>query len=303
MGLILFSQGMNRSARRKVQITTFIIGLILKKAGIGLSILLTFPATVLLGIELIRSSISKNHNNTLQVTLSTIFSVFFLIVLAQLQYWIPPLRFALTFWICWIIFSIIYFLRGKYGWSQMTLWVIISVLLSSAAFMSPRQYHNFYKASFYEDYIRRKYTELHSDVADMYIDRYKDKSIDKDRANELFLLAKVAQKEKQNDEALQLYNQSLDLNPDAPLVYHARGYFKLTRLELNSDVAYNAVKDFNRAIKLDPNFADAYFHRALAISYVGRHWRACHDYTKAKELNPKLNVEEGLRRNCYYFNY
>ena len=191
MGLILFSQGMNRSARRKVLITTFIIGLILKKAGIGLSVLLTFPATVLLGI--------------------------------------PPLRFALSFWICWIIFSIIYFLRGKYGWSQMTLWVIISVLLSSAAFMSPRQYHNFYKASFYEDYIRRKYTELHSDVADMYIDRYKDKSIDKDRANELFLLAKVAQKEKQNDEALQLYNQSLDLNPDAPIVYHARGYFKLTR--------------------------------------------------------------------------
>jgi tetratricopeptide (TPR) repeat protein len=293
---------MNRSARRKVLITTFIIGLILKKAGIGLSILLTFPATILLGIELIRSSISKNHNSKFQILLSTTFSIFFLIVLAQLQYWIPPLRLSLVFWLCWIIFSVVYFWRGKYGWSQITLWIIVSTLLSSAAFMSPRQYHNFYKASYYEDFIRRKYTELNSDVADMYIDRYKDKSPDKERANELYLLAKIAQKEKDNPKALKLYNQSLDLYPDAALVYHSRGYFKLTRLELNSDVAYNAVKDFNRAIKLDPELADAYFHRALAISYVGRHWRACNDYTKAKALNPKLNVEEGVRRNCYYFN-
>lgn len=301
MAVILFSQRMNRSARRKVLITTFLVGLILKKAGIGLSILLTFPATILLGIELIRSSVSKNHNNKLQITLSTLFSIFFLIVLAQLQYWIPPLRNALVFWFAWIIFSVVYFIRGKYGWSQITLWIIISVLLSSAAFMSPRQYHNFYKASYYEDYIRRKYTELHSDVADLYIDRYKDKSPDRIKANELFQQAKIAQKEKDNDKALKLYNQSLDLNPDEAIVYHARGYFKLTRLELNSDVAYNAVKDFNRAIKLDPGFADAYFHRALAISYVGRHWRACNDYSKAKELNPKLNVEDGLKKNCVYF--
>lgn len=301
MAVILFSQRMNRSARRKVLITTFLVGLILKKAGIGLSILLTFPATILLGIELIRSSVSKNHNNKLQITLSTLFSIFFLIVLAQLQYWIPPLRNALVFWFAWIIFSVVYFIRGKYGWSQITLWIIISVLLSSAAFMSPRQYHNFYKASYYEDYIRRKYTELHSDVADLYIDRYKDKSPDRIKANELFQQAKISQKEKDNDKALKLYNQSLDMNPDEAIVYHARGYFKLTRLELNSDVAYNAVKDFNRAIKLDPGFADAYFHRALAISYVGRHWRACNDYSKAKELNPKLNVEDGLKKNCVYF--
>ncbi len=289
---------MKRNPRRKFLITTFIVGLILKKAGIGLSILLTLPATIFLIIELIRSSVSKNHNSTFQVILSAIFSVFFIIVLAQLQYWIPPLRFSLFFWVLWLPFSALFFLRGKYGWSQITLWIIVSILLSSAAFMTPRQYHNFYKASYYEDYIRRKYTELNRDVADMYIDRYKDKTPDKKKAHQLYLQAIEAQKEKDNEKALSLYNQSLDLDPDESIVYYDRGYFKLTRLELNSDIAYNAVKDFNRAIKLKPDFADAYLHRALAISYVGRHWRACQDYTKAKELNPKLNVEDGIRRNC-----
>ncbi len=114
----------------------------------------------------------------------------------------------------------------------------------------------------------------------------------------MFLEAKEAQKDKDNDRALQLYNPSLDIYPDDPLVYFDRGYFKLNRLELNSDIAYNSVKDFNRAIKLDPDFANAYLQRALAISYVGRHWRACKDYMKAKELNPKINVEEGIERNC-----
>jgi len=289
---------MRRTTRRKILITTFIVGLILKKVGIGLSILLTFPSVILLSIELIRSSISKNHNNKLQVILSSLFVGFFIITLAQLQYWIPPLHSALSIWVLWIVFSILFFLKGAYGWTQITVWFIVSFLLSSAAFMTPRFYHNFFKASYYEDYIRRKYTELNSDVADMYIDRYKDKSPDREKAKKLFLEAKLAQKDKDNDKALTLYNQSLDIYPDDPNVYFERGYFKLNRLELNSDIAYNSVKDFNRSIKLDPNFANAYLQRALAISYVGRHWRACRDYNKAKELNPKLNVEEGIERNC-----
>ncbi|HQW23463.1 MAG TPA: hypothetical protein PLI47_09185 [Bacteroidia bacterium] len=289
---------MRRTTRRKILITVFIFGLILKKYGIGLSILLTLPSVILLSIELIRSSISKNHNNKLQVILSSIFASFFIITLAQLQYWIPPLHSSLVFWVLWILFSILFFLKGAYGWTQIKLWFIVTFLLSSAAFMTPRYYHNFFKASYYEDYIRRRYTELNSDVADMYIDRYKDKSPDKNKATGLYLKAKEAQKNKDNDKALQLYNASLDINPDDPLVYFDRGYFKLNRLELNSDIAYNAVKDFNRAIKLDPDFANAYLQRALAISYVGRHWRACKDYMKAKELNPKINVEEGIERNC-----
>lgn len=165
--------------------------------------------------------------------------------------------------------------------------------------MTPRAYHNFFKASYYEDYIRRRYTEMNSEIADMYIDRYKDKSPDKKLARQLFLEAKEAQKLKDNDRALERYNHSLDINPDDAEVYFERGYFKLTRLELNTDVAYNSVKDFNRAIKLDPNFANAYLQRALAVSYVGRHHRACEDYTRAKELNPKFNVEDGLKKNCH----
>ncbi len=293
---------MKRTTRRKILIAAFILGLILKKCGIGLSVLLTLPAVILLSVELIRSSFTNDHNNRLQLLLASFLSTFFLIALAQLQYWIPPLHFALEIWILWIIFSIFYIIKSEYGWTQITILIIASFLLSSAAFMTPRMYHNFFKASYYEDYVRRKYTELYSDVADMYIDRYKSKSPDKIKANKLYLEAKEAQKNKDNDKALSLYNESLDIYPDDANVYFDRGYFKLTRLELNSDIAYNSVKDFDRAIKLNPNFANAYLQRALAISYVGRHWRACQDYTKAKELNPKFNVEEGLRRNCSRIN-
>lgn len=270
----------------------------MKKFGLGLSVFLTFPSVLLLSIELIRSSVSKNHNNSLQVMFSILFSGFFLLALSQLQYWIQPTQFALSFLFIWILFSGFFFLRGAYGWTQITLWFIVSFLLSSAAFLNPRLYHNFFKASYYEDFTRRHYTELQHDVADLYIDRYKNKHADKENAVKLYNGAKLAQKLKDNEQALRLYNASLDINPDDARIYNDRGYFKLTRLELNSDVAYNAVKDFDRAIKLNPNFANAYMNRALALSYVGRHLRACNDYNKAKELDPTLNVEDGLKRNC-----
>ena len=289
---------MKRTTRRKILITTFIVGLILKKLGLGLSVFLTFPSVLLLSIELIRSSVSKNHNNSLQVMFSILFSGFFLLALSQLQYWIQPTQFALSFLFIWILFSVFFFLRGAYGWTQIALWFIVSFLLSSAAFLNPRQYHNFFKASYYEDFTRRHYTELQHDVADLYIDRYKNKHADKEKAVKLYNEAKAAQKLKDNEQALRLYNASLDINPDDARIYNDRGFFKLTRLELNSDVAYNAVKDFDRAIKLNPNFANAYANRALALSYVGRHLRACNDYNKAKELDPSLNVEDGLKRNC-----
>lgn len=270
--------------------------------GIGLSILITLPAVLFLCIELIRSSFSKNHNQRLQLLFSIIFSLFCIFTLAQVQYWIPPLRYSFVVWIFWLSFSVFYFIFASYGVTQISLWVIISFLLTSAAWMNPRQYHNFFRASYYEDFIRRRYTELNSDVADMYIDRYKDKIPNKEKAQNLYRLAKKAQKLKDNDLALILYNESLDLDPDNSKVYFERGFFKLSRLELNTDVAYNAVKDFDRAIKLNPKYADAYFNRAVAVSYVGRHSRACMDYIKAKEIDPKMNIEEGLKKNCSRIN-
>lgn len=249
---------------------------------------------------MIRSAWSKNHNKLLQTAIYIIFSLYFFVSFALLQYWIPTLNYGFEIWVTWILYSIVFFWKAKFGKTQIALWGTITFLLTSSAFMTPRTYHNFYRASYYEDYLRRHYTEVEMGVADMYIDKYKEPQ--QELANALFIKAKEAQKIKDNDLALELYNAAIDKFPDDEQMYFDRGYFKLSRLELNSDIALSAVKDFDRAIKLNPTYYQAYLSRALALSYLGKHLRACYDYYLAKELNPKLNVEEGLKRNCSRIN-
>ncbi len=291
---------MKRNTRRQFLFLILVSGLILKKIGLGLSVLLTFSAILLFSIEMIRSARSKNHHKLVQTSLYIVFCIFFFIAFALLQYWIPNIQFGFEIWIGWILYSIIFFLKAKFGKTQIVLWCIISFLLTSSAFMTPRNYHNFYRASYYEDYMRRHYTEVEMGIADMYIDKYKEPQ--KEIAHDLYIKAKEAQKIKDNDLALELYNAAIDKFPDDEQMYYDRGYFKLSRLELSSDVALGAVKDFDRAIKLNPTFSQAYLSRALALSYLGKHLRACYDYTLAKNLNPKLNVEEGLKKNCSRIN-
>ena len=287
---------MKRSTRRQILFFLLISGLLLKKSGIGLSIIFILPSVILFCIELIRSSFVKPKNNFHQNIIYIIFSLFLILTLSQLQYWIPNLHYAFEIWIAWICFSIYFYWKAIKGKTQLFLWLIITLLLSSAAFMNPRTYHNFYRASYYEDYTRRHYSEMENSIADMYIDRYKEPQ--PKVANDLFIKGREAQKTKDYDLALELYNAAMDKDPDQAEMYNLRGFFKLNRLELNSDVAISAVKDFDRAIKLKPEFADAYINRALALSYLGRHLRACYDYQVAKSLNPKLNIEEGWKRNC-----
>lgn len=287
---------MKRTTRRQILFFLLISGLLLKKSGIGLSIVFTLTAVILFCVELIRSSFIKPKNNLHQNSIYIIFSLFLIITLAQLQYWIPNLYYAFEIWVAWILFTIYFYWKAVKGKTQFFLWFIITILLSSGAFMNPRTYHNFYRASYYEDYIRRHYSEMEISIADMYIDRFKE--LRPVVAQDLFLKAREAQKAKNYDLALELYNAAMDKDPDQAEMYNVRGFFKLNRLELNSDVAISAVKDFDRAIKLKPDFADAYVNRALALSYLGRHLRACYDYQIAKSLNPKLNIEEGWKRNC-----
>lgn len=287
---------MKRNTRRQILLFLFIAGVILKKCGFGLSIVLTLSSSVLLCIEMIRSAFSKNHNRFLQTVIYSIFGIFFFISLAQLQYWIPNLAHAFEIWIAWVIFTLLFFWKAAYGKTQLSLWFILTALLSSAAFMNPRTYHNFYRASYYEDYIRRHYTEMEIGIADNYIDKFKD--TEESVARALFEKGKIAQKEKDNDLALELYNAAIDRYPDDAKMYFDRGSFKLSRLELNSDVAISAIKDFDRAIKLKPDYDAAYLNRGMALSYIGRHLRACYDFHIAQSLNPKLVLGDIKKRNC-----
>ncbi|MDR1220218.1 MAG: tetratricopeptide repeat protein [Treponema sp.] len=47
-----------------------------------------------------------------------------------------------------------------------------------------------------------------------------------------------------------------------------------------------AIADYTEAIRLDPNYATAYYNRGLASYYKGDYARAHADWEKALQLNP-----------------
>ena len=78
------------------------------------------------------------------------------------------------------------------------------------------------------------------------------------------------------------------------MIYYSRG------------VAYNgldnnkqAIKDFDKAIELDPNVAAFYRWRGIAYHYIGNHKQAIKDFDKAIELDPKDAVAYDKRGMAY----
>ena len=67
------------------------------------------------------------------------------------------------------------------------------------------------------------------------------------------------------------------------LQYYCRGNCK----KLLNDYE-GAISDFTRAIKYNPNFAEAYFRRADIKTILNDNKGAALDYVKAIELNPEL---------------
>jgi tetratricopeptide (TPR) repeat protein len=59
----------------------------------------------------------------------------------------------------------------------------------------------------------------------------------------------------------------------------------------NEDIRYwlrEAVKDFDRAIELNPHYGDAYYNRGQVRLYLGQRNRALADFKEAVRINPKL---------------
>lgn len=51
-----------------------------------------------------------------------------------------------------------------------------------------------------------------------------------------------------------------------------------------------AIKDFTRAIELEPNFTEAYYSRGICFGFSFKYEEAIKDFTKAIELNPVASV-------------
>lgn len=83
-------------------------------------------------------------------------------------------------------------------------------------------------------------------------------------------------------EAIKAYNKAIELNPQYTDTYINRG-------ALYDDLGkyQQAIKDYNKAIELNPQYAKAYNNRGNAYVTLGKYKQAFKDFNKAIELNPR----------------
>ena len=81
----------------------------------------------------------------------------------------------------------------------------------------------------------------------------------------------------------------------------AEKYFKLGLEKYDKKDYQGAIADFDKAIEINPKYADAYNNRGNAKNQLKQYQEAIADYNKAIELNPK-NVQaynnRGLTKHC-----
>jgi tetratricopeptide (TPR) repeat protein len=90
---------------------------------------------------------------------------------------------------------------------------------------------------------------------------------------------------KQTKEAVDDFNQSIQISPESANVYNNRGNALM-------DLGHpeEAMKDFDRAITLSPNYGAAYNNRGNARAALGEYEAAFQDFRKAVELMPTSAV-------------
>ena len=62
-----------------------------------------------------------------------------------------------------------------------------------------------------------------------------------------------------------------------------------------------AIADYNKAIDIDPGFAEAHYNRGFSFYELGRYEEAIADLTRAIELNPNDARYYGQRSLAYLF--
>jgi tetratricopeptide (TPR) repeat protein len=60
-----------------------------------------------------------------------------------------------------------------------------------------------------------------------------------------------------------------------------------------------AIKDFNKAVELNSEYAVAYYNRGVSYTDLGKHTQALKEYDKAIELNPRYSAAYSNRGNLY----
>ena len=92
--------------------------------------------------------------------------------------------------------------------------------------------------------------------------------------------------------AIQDYNKAIELNPNYADAYYSRGNAKGKLQDYRG-----AIQDFNKAIELNPKLAEAYNNRGLTKIISGQKDSGCLDLSKAGELG-YVEAYETIRNFC-----
>jgi tetratricopeptide (TPR) repeat protein len=102
---------------------------------------------------------------------------------------------------------------------------------------------------------------------------------------------------KQYDKAIKDLNRAIQLNPNYALAYNNRG---------NAYYALNkfekAMDDYSQTLEIDPNYATAYYNLAnIYAEKLKQYEKAIENYNKAVELDPNYAVAYNSRGVAYYY--
>jgi tetratricopeptide (TPR) repeat protein len=81
----------------------------------------------------------------------------------------------------------------------------------------------------------------------------------------------------------------------------AEDYFTSGNIHYENNNFDKAIADYTQAIKLNPNFAEAYYFRGNSYSYNDSD-KTIADYTEAIRLNPRYVNAYFSRGNAYFWN-
>ena len=95
--------------------------------------------------------------------------------------------------------------------------------------------------------------------------------------------------------------EAIKINPDFADAYHHRGFVKNV-----FGKHIEAIEDFTVAIKINPDFADAYNSRGATKTILGKHIEAIEDFTVAIKIKPDFADAyngRGIAKYHLKFNY
>jgi tetratricopeptide (TPR) repeat protein len=95
--------------------------------------------------------------------------------------------------------------------------------------------------------------------------------------------------------AIEYLNEAIRLEPDyATEAYHNRGVAYADLKDYS-----RAIQDYDQALRLKPDFADAYTGRGIAYNKLGQHQRAIEDFDQALRLKPDDALAYHNRGDAY----